>query len=607
MNLLTALAALLRPTPPPVAASRPLSPRGELGNLSANATAASVAAAIRAAEAGDVTNLFRLYRDSLLGDDLVQGCLNTRKLAVLAQPLAVMPKRRNHPDDLAAVAAVNRAIQDCDNWHDALGAMMDSCLWPVSVLEKVYGPAGDPETEGEPRLTWTLRRLEPVNPALLCFRHGYQGGKAEGRRQNEETWAGKSDSVSQLAIGNRQLAMAGEPPSFEPWLRLWPVNDAGQITWDHEAATRLEPARHVVYRGHLLTGFRDNWGGPMRAVLGWWLLRGLAREWWGRFQERYGSPFPVGKTNMQDAGAVAFLQEAFSLSTKIGGMVIGQDDTVELVQAANTGGAEGYRLWNQTCNDAISRAITGIEPSANPAGLNAGASNKAENVREDVRMFDQLKLGQALERQLFGQFLKINGLPGRVKLSFGGLSDADAAQFAGTLNTLSQAGFEPEDAAMPTLNDRLGMAVRRKAAPLPMAGESGKQKAESRNPTGETDAEDAEGDGEDGVSKIEDGEDKPATLRAAAPASHQPSAVSNQPDPTDAVVRARGAALAQAYRGAMAPFRQAVLASTSREDCLARLQVLYADWPVERLAAEMETALQLAAAAGAGGEMKKAE
>ena len=79
------------------------------------------------------------------------------------------------------------------------------------------------------------------------------------------------------------------------------------------------------------------------------------------------------------------------------------------------------------------------------------------------------------------------------------------------------------------------------------------------------------------------------------------------PDPTDPIVRARTAALTQAYRGSMAPFRQAVLLSNSREAALARLKALYTDWPAQRLAEELETTLQIAAAAGAAGESARSK
>jgi hypothetical protein len=77
------------------------------------------------------------------------------------------------------------------------------------------------------------------------------------------------------------------------------------------------------------------------------------------------------------------------------------------------------------------------------------------------------------------------------------------------------------------------------------------------------------------------------------------SAVGATLHPSDRIAMARAKAMGEAYRGAMAPFRQIILSSSSREECLAKLSAAYVDWSPERLANELESALQLCAAAGA--------
>ena len=67
----------------------------------------------------------------------------------------------------------------------------------------------------------------------------------------------------------------------------------------------------------------------------------------------------------------------------------------------------------------------------------------------------------------------------------------------------------------------------------------------------------------------------------------------------DKIVAERTELLARAYRGAMAPFRQIMLSSTSRAECERNLARAYADWKPERVSAELDAALQLCAAAGA--------
>lgn len=104
--------------------------------------------------------------------------------------------------------------------------------------------------------------------------------------------------------------------------------------------------------------------------------------------------------------------------------------------------------------------------------------------------------------------------------------------------------------------------------------------------------------------------------RAAGPLPESPRSPDQPPEPTAArravsvdprplpdtasfLAGRKAAALAQAFRGAMAPVRQLVEASNSREDLERLLAQHYADWPSARIAALVEEALQIVAAAGA--------
>ena len=52
----------------------------------------------------------------------------------------------------------------------------------------------------------------------------------------------------------------------------------------------------------LLTSVPDNWGGPMRSIIFWWLLGHMGRDWWARYLDKYGSPFVVGKYDQGMSG-----------------------------------------------------------------------------------------------------------------------------------------------------------------------------------------------------------------------------------------------------------------------------------------------------------------
>jgi len=77
--------------------------------------------------------------------------------------------------------------------------------------------------------------------------------------------------------------------------------------------------------------------------------------------------------------------------------------------------------------------------------------------------------------------------------------------------------------------------------------------------------------------------------------------------PVEDVVQAHTAALAQAFRGALAPVRQVMLNSTSKQDAEHKLKALFADWPTERIAGIVEQAMQICAAKGAVQGMRNNE
>ena len=439
-----------------------VSPRYEPANITEGATLAEVQSALREAESGNTYNLFRFYRDVLLNDDHIQAEFNTRKLSVLSQPMAVLPRDKDNPDDLLLARAFLRAVDDCENWEAGLSALLDShCGWPVSILERLYAPGGEPGP-GEPRLQYTLKKFIPVNHQLECYQWAYMmGGVGLG--------TASAVQLARLAsLGRHRLAHVANPAGaftidlqrWEPLLKLWPIDEAGRIIYDVTRAEYLDPRRHVVHRGHLLD-FRDNWGGPLRSILVWWLLRGLGREWFARGMERYGSPFPVGYTDVRDPAAIALLEKAFDLSRKIGGLVLGEDSRVELQQAMVHGMAEGYGAFHDRCNDAISKHITGLDRAAKAKGLNAGENLMHHTVREDYRVFDQKRLAATVLRQIVGPFRELNGLRGRINIVWGGLSDIDAKTFADLLVAMAQAGWQPADDSIMTVNERTGLSWQR--------------------------------------------------------------------------------------------------------------------------------------------------
>ena len=525
MNLLKSFAAKLAAAAgvPTAAFARPAL-AAEPRSVSNTATAATIQAALRAAEAGDTRQLFALYRDVTL-DNHVQAELQKRKLAVICEPWQLVPNDADDPDDVAAMEACDAMIDRCSNWSDGLAAQLDGVLWPLAVAERIYRPGSD-------GLRYELDKVVPVSPATFCFRPPASAGASPA------------------------------PRVFEPDLWLYRVDDAGRIT---NEVVPPDPERHWVYRGHLMQGLRDNWGGPMRGLVFWWLLRNKGREWFAHLIETWGKPYPAAFVEPEDKAGIAMLEAAFAPEKRIHGLIVSNSTRLEMQEIALSGSADAHEKFANLCNREISLLIVGqtLSSQAQPTGLGSGTADLQGQVRGDLRAWDQMKLGESIRQQVFAPFLRINGISGRTpRIVWGGVSQEKVAATADTLVKISQAGLEPTDAALPGLSESIGFELQRKAAPAFGA---------------------------------------PAAFSAPSSILHPPSSPRPGPDPTDRLVRDHGAALATAYRGAMAPFRAALLASTSREDALTRLQTLYADWPAARLAEELERALQLAAAQGAAG------
>lgn len=137
-------------------------------------------------------------------------------------------------------------------------------------------------------------------------------------------------------------------------------------------------------------------------------------------------------------------------------------------------------------------------------------------------------------------------------------------------------------------------AYRRQKIPKPQAGEEvlGRQATPGpgtpeRKPTPPQDPEDPE------APEAADPRDPAQARRRTDP---EPPRL---PDTAGRVARAAAAEMAQEFRGALAPVRQILAASTSQADFEARLRAHYADWQPGRIAAVVERVLQVCAAAGA--------
>lgn len=286
---------------------------------------------LQSAEGGTLGPMMALYREMVVAGSHLQGRFMERKEAVLGDTISIQPIDKNNTDDVAAAEVVRDLIENCRDWERGCAHLLDSTLYPVAIVEKTYRPSAREVVivDAKPvRLSYELASLTPVPHDLLT----HINGRLEICETDEH----------------------GQPKAvyFEP-----------------------QPQRYIVHRGHLL-GTPDNFGGPMRSIIYWWLLGHMDRDWWGRFLDKYGTPFLVGKYNDGDTTSRSILMQAFQFATRLGGLVVSRDTEIELKQAAAKDSGEAFDLFHRVANEEISKLIGGqtLSSDAKATGMGSGVA-----------------------------------------------------------------------------------------------------------------------------------------------------------------------------------------------------------------------------------------
>jgi hypothetical protein len=446
---------------------------GEPVNLArADLDAGKIQAALAQAERGDTRNLFQLYRDSIASYSHVQTEMQKRKLALISKPCEISPKDKDDPADVQAADAIRQMIEASDEWNRGLMMLMDAIVYPVMVGEKIFKPY-DPQPSDKVVLRYGSLDISKVDPFLYNFRLPY----LPLNRNN-------AFSIAAPVLGGYRPIAQGDsnenrwnPDRWEPDLNFYYTDTNGMVIYNPFDTYAPDPDINVVYRANTLTSQRDNWGGPMRAVLLWWFCATKGRDWWARFMERFGVPFTKIIADMNDVNIRNLVNAALQELTKVFGLALPEGSDCELVQAMTGEHSKSWESWLDFCHRQISNVIVGqtLSAKADPTGLGSGVASFQSDVSESVRAFDEITLGECCRKQVFRQFLRVNGLSGAVpNITWGGMSEQDKLTEADGLGKLYAAGIQVAPESLDTLSDRWGIRLEMKPEPEPvMAGAPG--------------------------------------------------------------------------------------------------------------------------------------
>jgi phage gp29-like protein len=477
-----------------------------------NIDAATLHAILDGTDTGQTNDYFALLDLMILTDPHIQGEIAKRKLALLGDQITIAPAKKKDATDTRAADLCREQVENTTSFLPACAALLDGSLWPLAMAEKIFRPA-----TRNLKLRYELEGLIRVPPRLFDYSTGL--------------------------------------------LRIWDTDrNTGNVL---NTTSDPDSMRYVIHRGHLLST-PDYRGGPMRSLVFWSCFSAFGRDWWARFMDRYGSPFLVGKYDQADDDSRIILENAFSLASKISGLVISRQTEVELHEAQAKSGGEGFKMFIQTANREKSKLIVGQTTSADAetGGMSGGGVSKVqENVRGDIRQWDGVSLGNTLKHQVFIPFLRFNAIPGDIKISFGGEEAENLDKISSAVSSLSSAGIEVTDEGLDTLSGWVGLPLQRKKVEEPPLGR---------------------------------GPGKVAALSAHVPDRYELAEMANQFIARDGAPR-----LARAFRGAFAPVGRFVAESSSPDDLIARIQTHYADWSPDKLAPLILEALSAQAANGA--------
>lgn len=358
-------------------------------------TPAKLAAALKAADDGDLLNQHRVFADMEERDAHLAAEMGKRKLAVMGLDWDIVPPRE-------ATAAEKRAAE-----------------WARGVLEDAVTPIED----------LILALMDGVG-------HGFSAVELAWRREGAELL-----------------------PEFLPrpqeWFRLDRARRELRLTDNSADGAPLAPFGWVLHtHGTPKTGYLGR-AGLYRGLVWPFIYKAYALGDFAEFLETYGLPVVVGKYG-RDASAEerASLLRAVTALGHDARAIMPLEMQLEIQKVTAEGSGTPHLAMAGWCDGAISKLILGqvLSAEAKPTGLGSGLAEVHDEVRHDIRDADARQIAGTITRDLIYPLAALNlggidSLRRCPRLVFDTGEPESVAQYAEALPKLVAAGLKSIPAA----------------------------------------------------------------------------------------------------------------------------------------------------------------
>ncbi len=385
---------------------------------------------LRQAEYGDPWLYLELAERMEEKDELYQGVLHTRKMAVSQLDIKIEAASADAQDQADAAFAREVLLEGDVDLQDAVFEMLDALGKGFSATEIIWNTNGRNPRTGKP--WWIPQRLEWRDPRWFMFDwiSGQQLLVRSLRTEGPEIPAGPlgAGGQPQLSPWNVRIVSGGHEIGFQP------------------ATQPLAPFKFITHITRAKAGLPIR-GGLARIAMWNYLFRNYILKDWVVFLEVYSQPLRLGKY-----GPGATEQDKRALLSAVANIgadaaaIIPESMMIEFCESKQSQAhADSYLKAIEYLDKRLTIAVLGQELTTQlPRGAGSRAAAEVHDaVRRDIAADDARRLSTTISRDLLRPLIDLNRGPRAryPKVAIGFAEERDLALLAPALGAFVDRGL----------------------------------------------------------------------------------------------------------------------------------------------------------------------